>query len=122
MCLLTPKLIWKVTARGQPRLELFSGRSKTYPEANKTSNLPSNFVHADELTTDRRRGDLSDVERGEVRGGADSQPGENATTVDGSKAASFVGGEHDARTEAEDERAEEETVLATEELTNWVAE
>lgn len=37
------------------------GDSVVDPEADEATNLPSDFVHADKLTTDRRGRDLGDV-------------------------------------------------------------
>lgn len=112
-------------------------------EPDETSNLPADLVHADELTTDRRRSDLRDVEGSEVRGGTNTETGDDATAVNRSETASAVSGEHlqvgrrvsrglgkrgkergthDTGTKAENEGRGEETKTTTEELPERVAE
>jgi hypothetical protein len=46
----------------------------------------------------------------------------NTTSVDGSQSTRRVGGKHDARTETEDERSNEETNFASPECSEWVAQ
>ena len=56
--------------------------------------MPSNFVHTDELTTNRRRGDFGNVERSQVGSGTDTESSDDTTTVDRSESSSAVSSEH----------------------------
>ena len=64
------------------------------PETDESTDLPSNFVHTDKLTTNRRRGDFGNIERSQVGGGTDTKSSDDATTVDRSKSSSTVSSKH----------------------------
>jgi hypothetical protein len=72
------------------------GRSeKTHdPETDESTNLPPDLVHSYELTTNGGRGDFGDVERSEVGGGADTETGDDATSVEGTKTGVGAGSKH----------------------------
>jgi hypothetical protein len=75
-------------------VERKKGGKKKKDEPDETTDLPSNLVHADELTTDSGRGDFRDVEGSEVGGGTNTETGDDATAVNRSETTSAVSGEH----------------------------
>lgn len=90
------------------------------PEADKATDLPAEFVNADELTTDSGRCDFGNVDGCQIGSGTDGQTSDGTTGVDGGETGGASGDTHDDRTDGEEGCAAHETPTTTEEVTERV--
>ena len=88
-------------------------RTVVDPESNETSNLPTDFIHSDELTSNRRRCNFRDVEWCEVRCSTDSESCYYTSPKNWSQSASAISSEH---LEEAGEASQERNLIAREKV------